>query len=326
MKFIEKIGKSEDGYYYGSYKDGRPELWENHKGDKFVRIAATSENSFAPREKFVTLASFHDATFKEVKNVENFNGSEIYKNIYIQKGYDGREKTACINYCNSIKNEDYKVVYVDSVSQINSKPECIIGSVEFIEQYIGPRKPDYYPDWAKEYLRRFVTDTPDWINNEEWFVKPSDSYKRFEGFVIKSDKIYSYENFNFKCKGKISLESTPGESRAVKDSFDPLTKTPCVYSEVVKFVDEWRYYVVNGEVASSWWYQGNDETCDKNPNGPYLKMNIPKDFCGAIDMGVLDSGEFALVEVQHPYAIGWYGEQDDFENYLNFLIEGFKTL
>lgn len=96
--------------------------------------------------------------------------------------------------------------------------------------------------------------------------------------------------------------------------------------EPVKFVDEWRHYVADGVDLCSWWYDGNEETCDNDPNGPPLPFEVPKDYCGAIDIGVLDTGQVTMVECHHPYAIGWYGDISDNKLYLEFLHKGFKSL
>lgn len=97
-------------------------------------------------------------------------------------------------------------------------------------------------------------------------------------------------------------------------------------SEPVTFVDEWRYYVANGQSICNWWYQGNHDDCDKEPHGPELPMDIPVGWCGSIDMGRLDTGEFALVECHHPYAIGWYGEMVNARDYFAFMVSGWQYL
>lgn len=97
-------------------------------------------------------------------------------------------------------------------------------------------------------------------------------------------------------------------------------------SDPVTFVDEWRHYCANGISLMSWWYQGSEETCDKDPHGPPLPFDLPAGFSGAVDIGRLDDGRIALVEVQHPYAIGWYGETSQSQSYFDFLLNGWKYL
>jgi hypothetical protein len=103
---------------------------------------------------------------------------------------------------------------------------------------------------------------------------------------------------------------------------------PYYVSDVVNFVDEWRYYYAKGKLLCSWWYSGNEKTCEDFPHGPQELEGVPDDFHGAIDMGLLDTGDFAIVESQDPYAIGWYGEQnaEDIEKYYTFLEDGWKFL
>ncbi len=97
-------------------------------------------------------------------------------------------------------------------------------------------------------------------------------------------------------------------------------------SEPVEFVDEWRHYCAGGQSLCSWWYLGSDWTCENDPNGPLLPFDLPTGFCGAVDVGRLRDGRVALVEVQHPYAIGWYGESSDAGNYVEFLRAGWESL
>lgn len=162
------------------------------------------------------------------------------------------------------------------------------GSVEFVESIIGPKRPDYYPEWTRPAWHRKISTTPiGW----PCFVKPADRYKRFTGFVA-----------DFPAGGE------------------------CIHSEVVEFVDEWRHYVAGGVSLCSWWYQGNEATGDDDPHGPPLPFEVPADFCGAVDIGRLSTGEIALVEVQHPYGIGWYGEQSQAKLYADFLAIGFASM
>ncbi len=97
-------------------------------------------------------------------------------------------------------------------------------------------------------------------------------------------------------------------------------------SEPVEFVDEWRHYCANGRSLCSWWYQGQESTCEEDPHGPGLPFELPPGFCGAVDIGRLDDGRVTLVEVGHPYAIGWYGESSDAAAYVAFLIRGWESL
>lgn len=90
-------------------------------------------------------------------------------------------------------------------------------------------------------------------------------------------------------------------------------------SEVVEFVQEWRYYVANGRVVTTGWYQGEDE----DEPAPELGIEWPEGFSGAVDFGRLDDGRIALVECHAPFACGWYGENH--RDYAEWLLEGWKN-
>lgn len=98
------------------------------------------------------------------------------------------------------------------------------------------------------------------------------------------------------------------------------------FSDPVNFTVEWRHYCADGASLCSWWYQGDEESCDQEEHGPPLPFDLPAGFCGAVDIGRLDTGAIALVEVHHPYAIGWYGESRDAINYFRFLLRGWDYL
>jgi len=165
------------------------------------------------------------------------------------------------------------------------------GSVEWCTLSLGYNViPDYYPDWLQPYLYRKVWKSNKWLMKKA-FVKPADMHKRFSGKITSG----SY-------KGK--------------------KKPPFWYSEIISFVNEWRYYISNGKILCGEWYQGDEE---KMPNAPFTDMKysvlyFPKDFCGAVDFGETIEGKFALIESQHPYSCGWYGKEH--EIYCQWLIDG----
>lgn len=144
--------------------------------------------------------------------------------------------------------------------------------------------PDYYPKWLTSYLYRKVWKDDKWVLGKRFFVKPADKYKRFTGFV-------TYGTY---AKKK---------------------KPPFWYSDIVSFTNEWRYYISNGKVLCGEWYWG-----EKEQEAPKLLFDIPVTYSGALDFGILTTGEFALVESQHPFACGWYGKS--IALYAQWLIDG----
>lgn len=165
-----------------------------------------------------------------------------------------------------------------------------VGDVKWVEKIFGRHiTPNYYPDFLKSYLNRNVWQTNEWPLGKKVFIKPADHYKRFTGFVT-----------NGGYKGK--------------------KRPPYWCSDVVGFENEWRYYVADGKVLCGEWYYGDEEKC---PNAPNIDIDIPKGFCGAIDMGMVDD-KLTLVEVNHPFSCGWYGK--DHGLYVEFLVCGWKSL
>lgn len=167
------------------------------------------------------------------------------------------------------------------------------GSVEWCEAFIdGNIIPDYYPLFLVGFLNRRVWSSYAYPACEKKFIKPSDSYKRFTGHVTDGGYFQKY---------------------------DP----PYWISDVVEFTNEWRYYVSNGKVLASGWYNGDEVNM---PEAPELDIFIPKNYCGALDFGTTKENpdKLTLVEANHPYACGWYGKDD--EAYLKWIVDGWKYM
>jgi len=162
------------------------------------------------------------------------------------------------------------------------------GSVEWIQKQLGyVVTPDYYPEWLSDSLYRKVWYSDTWdFYGKKIFIKPADCYKRFDGFITTDN----YKEAPFWC------------------------------SEIITFIDEFRYYITNGEIVESAWYQGREETIVP----PELNIKIPNNFCGAVDFGLTNDGKCALIEAQHPFACGWYG--DKIENYIQWCIDGWNYM
>lgn len=205
---------------------------------------------------------------------------EIIK-IALQPGYTGRELHALL-----MSGVPY---YIGKPKNTNDVP---VGSVEWVAPNITP---NYYPEYLNDYLYRSVWYESEYPKNNNIFVKPADKYKRFDG------------TFMFRIQ---DVES------GMYDTHTP----PYWCSDIVKFTNEWRYYVVDGKVLTSGWYAGEDE----NKPAPVLPMELKG--CGAFDFGTLEDGRLALVEWQHPYACGWYGPSEDGPLYIQWLIKGWKEM
>jgi len=204
----------------------------------------------------------------------------------IQYGYGrSREATAIAQYC-VMHDSKYRVF--KNISDVH-KDMIPIGSVEFCEGILGKTiKPDNYPNFLKQYCHREVYESDVIPPNKKLFIKPSDRYKRFTGFI------------------------SDGETNE-----DP----PYWCSEIVNFVNEWRYYVSYGKVLTGEWYSGDEINV---PDAPELDVTFPEDYCGAVDFGVLDNGKIALVEAHHPFACGWYGK--DYKIYADWITKGWEYI
>ena len=168
-----------------------------------------------------------------------------------------------------------------------------VGTVQWCEGVLGGCvTPDYYPEFLKDHLFREVWRQDHWPTGRAVFVKPADRYKRFDGFVTK------------------------GGYKGMKSG-------PFWCSGLRTFKNEWRYYVADGKVLEAGWYSGDEE---KMPEAPELKIKIPKNYCGALDFGIMSGypKRFALVEANHPFACGWYGK--DHRKYVEWCAKGWNYM
>jgi hypothetical protein len=177
---------------------------------------------------------------------------------------------------------------------------------------LGIREPDNfsYPEALWPYLNRAVFQCR--IGNVEgnWFVKPIET-KSFTGFVY-DDK-----------QDVIHLSEHDLEQRDVLLSLPP--ETPVWVSEPVTWLSEFRYYVIDGEVRGEGRY---DDGPDDVPVPDYFmvmemvetlsrQQDAPAAY--SLDVGVLSSGETALVEVNDAWALGFYTGSLSYRDYIEML-------
>jgi len=190
----------------------------------------------------------------------------------------------------------HKIPFTIIIHERFLKPYYIpVGSIKFIQKCLGKIiKPDYYPEYMKDYLGRKIWETDKWPLDQHVFIKPSDSFKRFSGRIT-----------NGRYKGK--------------------KNGPYICSEVVHFIDEWRYYILNGEVVFANWYIGEDNIEKEAPPFP---ITLDKSIYGTIDMGMTIDNKFLLVEVHEPFSCGWYGKMthENCEIYAKWLAYGYDYL
>ena len=166
-----------------------------------------------------------------------------------------------------------------------------------------------YPKCLNKYLHRKIWESSikdikaelfnEYIINPI-FIKPKNKLKKFTGFIIKSiDDLNKINN--------------AGDN----------TKIIC--SEPVNFISEYRCPVINGEIKDLCFYSGDSNiNIDKSIVQKMVKefVNSPKAYC--IDVGVLSSGETALIEVNDAFSIGIYSMSK--EVYAELLITRWNEL
>jgi hypothetical protein len=164
------------------------------------------------------------------------------------------------------------------------------GTVPWVSEVIGETiTPDYFPKFLSKWVTRNVWTQDKWPL-EKVFIKPSDRHKRFTGFI------------------------TSGKYHGKK-------KGPFICSDIVKFTNEWRYYIAYGKLIGAYWYWGDD---DEPINAPSLDIQWPENWCGTADFGSFENGDIELIESHPPFACGWYGQKH--EEYAEFLTLGWKWI
>ena len=162
---------------------------------------------------------------------------------------------------------------------------CPVGSVEFVREYmraceIAEPAPLDYPEELTKYLYRKVARHASISTvGKHRFVKPVGT-KSWTGGILRS----------------LTIEPS-------------MLDTPIWASDPVNFVCEWRCYVMHGQLLFASRYDDQD---DDRPEPDFLSVkNMIIDYTQApvaytLDVGVLDSGETALVEVSDAWALGLY--------------------
>lgn len=210
--------------------------------------------------------------------------------VIIQPSFNGREMFAALQAGRFLKVETEFVR-----DPAATRPDDVaIGDVPYCEDVLAAQGasrpvPDFYPDFLRDWMHRWAFKVNYAASvTQPVFIKSATGYKDYPARVLN-----------------------------VGDQLPDGSNWIC---EPVTFTQEWRYYVADGEVVTTGWYDG----CDENEPAPHLPVDWPKGFCGAVDFGRLDTGQMALIESQHPYACGWYG--DDPELFLLWQIRGWEFM
>lgn len=191
-----------------------------------------------------------------------------------------------------------------------------VGSVEFLREAMrvaGINEPQFscYPAKSKQYWRRNIESTTVDKAKTGSFVKPVKT-KLFSGFVL-DHQIPHCDSYAVDC------DSYFMEQFAV---FSKLPhETPIWTSDPVSWKSEWRYYVAHGEIVGHARYDDGAEDADMPDLWVVRRciadLQIKHPY--ALDMGVLATGQTALVEVNDAWAIGLYSKALSPIDYLYFL-------
>jgi hypothetical protein len=165
-----------------------------------------------------------------------------------------------------------------------------VGNLSWCEQFLTYEqlRPDYFPSFTTDYLYRKIWTTDKWPMEPNIFIKPADRHKRFESFI-------TIGGYKHKKRG------------------------PFICSEVVPFDSEFRYYIAAGRIFTTGCF-GDNTTI------PELPCQVPANYYGALDFGFLKTGEYAIIESNSPYSVGWYGSGSDNCLYVDWLIKSWNYL
>ena len=170
-------------------------------------------------------------------------------------------------------------------------------------------KHDDYPEPLQKYLKRRIWEgslgyMKDKAFNSELsksvFIKPKDKLKKFTGFVLNSL-----------------------DDWFLTDGASDSTRIIC--SDPVKWVTEYRIPVINGEARDYCNYFGDPNVMvDKSVVNDMVKAwtDSPKAYC--LDVGVLDNGETALIEVNDAFSCGSYNMSS--QTYGELLVTRWNEL
>ncbi len=194
-----------------------------------------------------------------------------------------------------------------------------VGSVEFVRKYMqvfGITEPDNisYPPSIKPLYQRKIEKTTtkeSKLIDGEYFVKPVIT-KLFTGFLVTDREFTDHSDIEQFAKYVTLPENTE-----------------VWVSEIVNFVSEYRYYVQDKKIIGMARYDQLEEEIVPIPDSFFVNAAIDSlnfNHPYTIDIGVLDTGESAVVECNDAWAIGLYGRALEPKEYLSFLSNRWKII
>lgn len=193
---------------------------------------------------------------------------------------------------------------------VNERPFCPVGSVEFVKslakrQHIQLPTAMSYPTCLlnEKFMARQIREGVMSEAGEDEFIKPRFRVQKFTGSINRL--LYEYEG----CP----------------------TNERVWISSPVSFVSEWRIYVIQGREAGRARYDAN-ETDDQPLDEEFIRLAIDTMTCSgapigyALDVGLLDNGRTAVVEVNDGWALGYYKGTCSQEDYTDLLWKRWQEI
>ncbi len=220
------------------------------------------------------------------------------RKVFVEKTIDGEfYNQNCFIACDGFKLRGYEVVFFNfeqlaAVQLEITKDTPVIGTIRSAKmgfKLVGCEAPPNVDipeglEWAAK--RKCWTTTIGEVRNLKdvpIFIKPLVQQKVFTGHTVK----------NFADLIKTSY---------LDDEFQVMAQ------EVIKIDSEWRFYVLEEKIVGCGSYNGNPTIF---PNTEFVNKvlsgykNIP--VACSIDIGVMNSGDSVLIEVNDGYSLGNYG-------------------
>lgn len=197
----------------------------------------------------------------------------------------------------------------DIVRSTESIPKEVVavGMIPFVHAVIKKQgfqmvPPDDYPLALRPLLKRKVWEGKliDVERHAPIFVKPRDKVKRFTGKIVDE------------------YREIPGVSK----------QTDVWFSEIVKFRDEYRVFILEGEILGG--FSSGGFSFGKIPeieiDRPVVEeaIRLLGKLTVALDFGIIEDGSTALVEANWPYSLGDYGLPT--EKFAEFLVVGYRQI
>jgi hypothetical protein len=194
-----------------------------------------------------------------------------------------------------------------------------VGSVEYVRECMelaGMAVPsaESYPKALAPVLHRKVWRSRG-LPTKRAFIKPAETCKLFTGFVY--DPQLAREDY------------TPHDQEQLDRVGRLPVDVPLHVSEEVVWVSERRYYIQRGQLIGQGRYDIDGADKAPLPSVAVLRQCVDamgRDKVMAIDLGVLSTGQTALVEATDAWSVGLYGRALEPRQYLAFLASRWEQI